>query len=71
MSSLHHSHSDAFSNHLKTRKLTSEQIAQINEILASLSEYGEIHLVIQRGELRYINKVESHKAWNDRKESGE
>ncbi len=52
-------------NGLKLRKLTAEQIEQIDEFIASLGEYGEIHLVIQHGELKYINKMESHKAWHD------
>ncbi|RJP50900.1 MAG: hypothetical protein C4586_05135 [Anaerolineaceae bacterium] len=42
--------------------LTTEQICEINAYLDSLGEYGEIHLVVQRGELRYINTVASHKA---------
>jgi hypothetical protein len=49
----------------KLSKLTAEQIDQINEVLASLDDYGEVHLIIQHGELKYINKVESHKAWDD------
>jgi len=49
----------------KFRKLTAEQIEQINQVLASLDDYGEVHLIIQHGELKYINKLESHKAWND------
>ena len=48
-------------------KVGSEEISvhQINEVLASLDDYGEVHLIIQHGELKYINKVESHKAWDD------
>jgi hypothetical protein len=49
--------------HLK--KLTPEQVKRIDEVLDSLDEYGEVRLVIQRGELRYINKVESFKAWKN------
>jgi len=49
----------------RLKKLTVEQIAQIDEYLFSIGDYGEVHLIIQRGDLRYINKVESHKAWND------
>lgn len=41
--------------------LTPEQIREINAYLDSLGEYGEIRLVVQRGELRYINTVASHK----------
>ena len=47
------------------RKLTPEQVRQIDELLASLGEYGEIHLIVQRGELKYVNKVESQRAWKD------
>ena len=50
-------------------KLTSEQVQQINELLARLGEFGEIHLIVQRRELKYINKVESHKAWKTDEES--
>lgn len=49
----------------RLKKLTVEQIAQIDEFLVSIGDYGEVHLIVQRGDLRYINKVESHKAWND------
>jgi hypothetical protein len=47
----------------KFKKLTLEQIRHIDQVLASLGDYGEVHLVIQHGELRYINKLESFKAW--------
>jgi hypothetical protein len=50
---------------LKLRMLDLEQVRRIDEMLASIGDYGEVHLVIQHGELRYINRVESHKAWND------
>ena len=56
-------------NTLHLKRLTLENVRHIDEILASLGEYGEIHLVVQRGELRYINKVQSFKAWkNERNE---
>jgi hypothetical protein len=45
----------------KVKALTPEQVRQINELLLAIGEYGEIHLIVQRGELRYINKVESYK----------
>lgn len=48
---------------LKLKKLTPEQIEEINEYLASVGNYGEIHLIVQHGELRYINTVASHKVW--------
>ena len=60
------SHQDAFlSQALRLKKLTVEQIRHIDAVLASLDEYGEVRLVIQHGELRYINKVESFKAWKN------
>jgi hypothetical protein len=42
--------------------LTPAQVARIDALLATLADYGEIHLIVQRGELRYINRVESYKA---------
>ena len=53
------------------RKLTAEQIEQINEALASLDDYGEVHLIVQRGKLKYINTLESHRAGNDEAENNE
>jgi hypothetical protein len=47
--------------------LTPELVARIDALLATVGDYGEIHLVVQRGELRYINRVESYKAWNEDK----
>jgi hypothetical protein len=46
----------------KLKKLTPEQVKRIDEMLASVGEDGEVHLVVKNGELRYINKVESFKA---------
>ena len=55
----------------KFKKLTLEQVKQIDEALASIGDFGEVHLILQHGELKYINKVESQKAWktNDRPDS--
>ena len=47
----------------KLKFLKLAQVKRIDELLAQLGEYGELHLIIQKGELRYINKVESYKAW--------
>lgn len=52
------------------KKLTSEQILRIDEILAAVGEYGEVHLIVQHGEVRYINKVESYKAWTGDRAGG-
>jgi hypothetical protein len=49
----------------KFKKLNIEQIKQIDDALASIGDYGEVRLVLQHGELRYINKVESQKAWKN------
>ncbi len=58
---------------LELKKLNVDQIRRIDALLASLGDYGEIHLIVQHGELRYINKVESYKAWrdDDQKNNGE
>ena len=50
---------------IKLKFLTRDQVARIDELLASVGDYGEIHLIVQRGQLRYINRVESYKAWSD------
>lgn len=47
------------------KKLSVDQIKRIDSLLASLGDYGEIHLIVQHGQLRYINRVESYKAWKD------
>jgi len=49
----------------KFKKLNLEQIRQIDDALASIGDYGEVRLILQHGELRYINKVESQKAWKN------
>ena len=51
---------------LRLKFLTPEQIIRIDSILTTVGEYGEVHLIVQRGELRYINRVESYKAWNEK-----
>jgi hypothetical protein len=58
----------ALSQGFKLKKLTPEQVKRIDEVLASVGEYGEVHLVVKNGELRYINKVESFKAWKNEPE---
>ncbi len=49
-------------NSLKLKRLTPEQVRRIDEFLASVGDYGEVNLVVQNGELRYINKLVSFKA---------
>ncbi len=48
---------------LRLKFLNLAQVKRIDDMLSHLGEYGELHLIIQHGELRYINKVESYKAW--------
>ena len=50
---------------LQLRKLTLEQVEQIDQFLEAVGDYGEVHVIVQRGEVRYINKVESHKVRNN------
>jgi hypothetical protein len=50
---------------LRLKKLTSQQVEQIDGLLSSLEEHGEVHLIVQRGILKYINKVEKYKSWKD------
>jgi hypothetical protein len=45
--------------------LTVDQVLRIDDLLAAVGEYGEVHLVVQRGQLRYINQLTSHKAWDE------
>ena len=44
--------------------LTVEQVLRIDQLLADVRacEHGEVHLIVQKGELRFIKKVESFKA---------
>jgi len=65
MSGSENSHSDSNRNLPRLTRLTVEQVEQIDRLLASIGEYGELRLIVQRGVLKYINKVESHKAWRD------
>lgn len=48
-------------------KLTLEQIKRIDELLVQIGEYGELHIIIEHGDLRYVNKVESYKFWDSEK----
>lgn len=46
------------------KKLNEQQIRQIDMALESVGDYGEVHLIVQHGQLKYINRVESHRAWD-------
>ena len=54
---------DDLIHRLDLHLLTAEQVQRIDKLLAEVGDYGEVHLIVQKGELRYINKVESYKAW--------
>jgi putative heme iron utilization protein len=54
---------DELIRRLDIQMLTVEQVQRIDGLLSEVGEYGEVHLIVQKGELRYINKVESYKAW--------
>lgn len=45
---------------IRLRKLTVEQIRRIDEMLASMDEFGEVQLIVQHGELRFINRKTKH-----------
>lgn len=44
--------------------LTPSQIAMIEEAIAVIGEYGEVHLVVDRGHLHYITAQKSFNARN-------
>ena len=48
----------------KPVKLTPEQIKRIEELLAEIDDYGELHFVFQHGDFRYIRKIENFNVWD-------
>lgn len=42
------------------KKLKPEQVQKIDDYLTSIEEYGEVRLIVQNGQLRYINKMISY-----------
>lgn len=44
----------------KLKKLMPQQIEKIDDYLTSIGDYGEVRLVVQNGQLRYINKMISY-----------
>jgi hypothetical protein len=55
-----HEKSEGVPSIIKLKKLKPQQVQKIDEYLEALGEYGEIRLVVQNGELRYINALVSH-----------
>ena len=51
---------------LNLKKLSIRTICQLDDLLSSVGEYGEVTLVVEHGILKYINKTESLKAQTDK-----
>lgn len=51
------------------RGLLPEQIAMINEALGAIGEYGEVRLVIEKGQIRFLEVIHSYDAlkWRPRR----
>jgi hypothetical protein len=49
--------------------LLPEQIEMIDEALCCIGEYGEVHLVVEKGKLRFIevNTSVDVRSWNSKK----
>ena len=54
----------------RLQMLTAAQVLRIDELLSDVGDYGEVHLVVQRHQLRYINQVQSYKAWDEAAQKG-
>ena len=50
------------STHARARHLLPDQLAMIEEALGSLGEYGEVRLVVERGQIRFITVAQSFDA---------
>ncbi|HEB63955.1 MAG TPA: hypothetical protein ENJ02_00215 [Chloroflexi bacterium] len=46
----------------KTRFLTPEQVAMVDEALRALGDFGEVRLVVEKGRLRFIVTQKSYDA---------
>lgn len=49
----------------RLRLLTPYQVRRIDALLSELDRYGEVHVIVEQGKVKFIRKVESHKAWRD------
>lgn len=43
--------------------LSPREITVIDDLLASVSPFGEVHLAVQKGKLRFVSSVKSHDAF--------
>ncbi|MBI2332950.1 MAG: hypothetical protein HYU84_12470 [Chloroflexi bacterium] len=64
MNNQEQSGNDQLPKDLNLVKLTREHIQRLDELLAELGDYGELHIIIEHGDLRYVNEVKSHKFWD-------
>jgi hypothetical protein len=42
--------------------LTAQQVQQINRALAEVGDYGEVRLIVEKGRLRFVQRVTSEEA---------
>ena len=42
--------------------LSVQQVQQINRALAEIGEYGEVRLIVEKGRLRFVQRVTSEEA---------
>ena len=49
---------------LQLSRLTPEHVKRIDTLLAEIEEYGEVRIIVQKGELRYISKINSYKIFD-------
>ena len=69
MNTKNHSQDNGDPSNLNLKRLTLDQVRQIDEAILSIGEYGEVHLIIQRGRIKYLNRVESIKTWKKEDET--
>ncbi len=49
---------------LQLTKLTLKQVRRIDTLLAEIEDYGEVRIIVQKGELRYISKIDSYRLFD-------
>lgn len=46
---------------LKLRYLTQAQLVRLENLLDDVGEYGELHLIIEKGHIKFVQVVKSQK----------
>lgn len=46
---------------LKLRYLTQAQLIRLEKLLDDVGEYGELHLIIEKGRIKFVQLVKSQK----------